>query len=206
MKHSEISKFYSDVKDALMQGKTDSALEKLEKFISLLSDDELENQIVSLSSRYNRFRREKIQGTISEENRTEFNAIDANIMYLLRQVKQTAIEEASMSVGEQLSELAKEGENAIEELKKITYIMAESRLLEVRIFRSYFGHLFEEKDVENFDRNINELKKVLGKEDEEESTESMSVNQADLMAKMQQMRQNISPGDMMSMMSRLLGK
>ena len=84
--------------------------------------------------------------------------------------------------------------------------MAESRLLEVRIFRSYFGHLFEEKDVENFDRNINELKKVLGKEDEEESTESMSVNQADLMAKMQQMRQNISPGDMMSMMSRLLGK
>lgn len=206
MKHSEISKLYSDVKDALMQGKTDSALEKLEKFISLLSDDELENQIVSLSSRYNRFKREKIQGTISEENRTEFNAIDANIMYLLRQVKQTAIEEASMSVGEQLSELAKEGENAIEELKKITFIMAESRLLEVRIFRSYFGHLFKEKDVENFDRNINELKKVLGKQDEEENIESMSVNQADLMAKMQQIRQNMSPSDIMNLMNRMLGK
>ncbi|MDX2068847.1 MAG: hypothetical protein SFV55_10500 [Haliscomenobacter sp.] len=206
MKHSEISKLYSDIKDALMQGKTDSALEKLEKFISLLSDDELENQIVSLSSRYHRFKREKIQGIISEEHRSEFNAIDANIMYLLRQVKQTAIEEASMSVGEQLSELAKEGENAIEELKKITFIMAESRLLEVRIFRSYFGHLFKEKDVENFDRNINELKKVLGKEDEEENIESMSLNQADLMAKMQQIRQNMSPSDIMNLMNRMLGK
>ena len=206
MKHSEIGKWYSDVKDALKQGKTDSALEKLEKFISLLSDDELENQIVSLSSRYNRFKREKIQGIISEESRTEFNAIVANIMDLLRQVKQTAIEEASMSVGEQLSELAKEGENAIEELKKITFLMAESRLLEVRLFRNYFGHLFKEKDVENFDRNINELKKVLGKENEEENIESMSVNQADLMAKMQQIRQNMSPSDMMNLMNLMLGK
>lgn len=161
---------------------------------------------MSLSSRYNRFKREKIQGTISEENRTELNAIDANIMYLLRQVKQTAIEEASMSVGEQLSELAKEGENAIEELKKITFIMADSRLLEVQIFRSYFGHLFNEKDVENFDRNINELKKVLGKENEEGNVESISVNQADLMSKMQQIRQNISPSDIMNLMSRMLDK
>lgn len=206
MKHSEIGKLYSDVKDALMQGKTDSALEKLERFISLLSDDDLENQIVSLSSRYNRFKREKIQGTISAENTTEFNAIDASIMSLLRQVKQAAIEEASMNVGEQLSELAKEGENAIEELKKITIIMAESRLLEVRIFRNYFGHLFKEKDVDNFDRNIRELKKVLGQEDEEENIEPMSLNEADLMTKMQQIRQNMSPSDMMNLMNRLLGK
>lgn len=206
MKHSEIGKLYSDVKDALMQGKTDSALEKLERFISLLSDDDLENQIVSLSSRYNRFKREKIQGTISAENTTEFNAIDASIMSLLRQVKQAAIEEASMNVGEQLSELAKEGENAIEELKKITIIMAESRLLEVRIFRNYFGHLFKEKDVDNFDRNIRELKKVLGQEDEEENIEPMSLNEVDLMTKMQQIRQNMSPSDMMNLMNRLLGK
>ncbi len=167
MKHSEISKLFSDVKDSLIQGNTFSALEKLQKFISLLNDDELENQIVSLFARYNRVRRGIIQGTISEENRTESNAIDANIMDLLRQVKQTAIEEASMSVGEHLSELAKEGENAIEELKKITTIMAESRLLEVRIFRTYFEQLLKDEDVENFDRNISELKKVLGKEKEE---------------------------------------
>lgn len=111
-----------------------------------------------------------------------------------------------MNVGEQLSELAKEGENAIEELKKITIIMAESRLLEVRIFRNYFGHLFKEKDVDNFDRNIRELKKVLGQEDEEENIEPMSLNEADLMTKMQQIRQNMSPSDMMNLMNRLLGK
>lgn len=206
MKISEINKLFSDVKNTLMQGKTDLALEKLGSFISLLDDDELENQIVSLSSRYNRFKREKIQGTISEESRTEFNAIDANIMHLLRETKQVAVEEASLAVGEQLSELAQEGENAIEELKHLTYIMAETRLLELRVFRSYLGSLFSEKDVENFDRNINSLKKVLGKEDEEENVESMPLNQSDLMERMQQLRQNMSPNDMMNLMNRLLGK
>lgn len=206
MKISEIGKIFSDIKTTLMQGKTNSALEKLGSFISVLDDDELENQIVSLSSRYNRFKREKIQGTISEESRTEFNAIDANIMLLLRQTKQVAIEEASMAVGEQLSELAQEGENAIDELKQLTYIMAESRLLELRVFRSYLGSFFSEKNVENFDRNINSLKKVLGKEDEEENFESMPLNQSDLMERMQHMRQNISPNDMMNLMNRFLGK
>lgn len=58
MKISEINKLFSDIKNTLMQGKTDSALEKLESFISLLDDDELEDQLVSLSARYNRFKRE----------------------------------------------------------------------------------------------------------------------------------------------------
>lgn len=206
MKISEINKLFSDIKNTLMQGKTDSALEKLESFISLLDDDELEDQLVSLSARYNRFKREKIQGTISEESRTESNAIDANIMHLLRETRQVAVEEASLAVGEQLSELAQEGENAIEELKQLTYIMAESRLLELRVFRSYLGSFFSEKDVENFDKNIKSLKKVLDKEDEEEDIESMPLNQSDLMERMEQLRQNMSPNDMMNLMSRLLGK
>lgn len=150
--------------------------------------------------------KEKIQGTISEESRTESNAIDANIMHLLRETRQVAVEEASLAVGEQLSELAQEGENAIEELKQLTYIMAESRLLELRVFRSYLGSFFSEKDVENFDKNIKSLKKVLDKEDEEEDIESMPLNQSDLMERMEQLRQNMSPNDMMNLMSRLLGK
>ncbi len=206
MKISEINKLFSDVKNTLMQGKTDSALEKLGSFISLLEDDDLENQIVSLYSRYNRIRREKIQGRISEESRTEFNAIDANIMQLLRETKQVAVEEASFTVGEQLSELAQEGENAIEELKQLTYIMAESRLFELRVFRSYLGSLFSETDVENFDRNINSLKKVLGKEEEEENIESTLLNQSDLMERMQQLRQNMSTNDMIHFMNKFLGK
>jgi hypothetical protein len=50
------------------------------------------------------------------------------------------------------------------------------------------------------------LKKVLGKEAEEENVGSMSVNQVDLMAKIQQMRQNISPSDMMNLMNKFLSK
>jgi FMN phosphatase YigB (HAD superfamily) len=157
MKISEINKLFFDIKNTLMQGRTDSAIEKLKNFVSLLDDDELENQLVSLSSRYNRLKREKIQGTISEESKTEINTIDSSLLHLLRETKQVAVEEASLAVGEQLSELAQEGENAIEELKQLTYIMAESRLLELRVFRSYLGSFFSEKDVENFDRNINSL-------------------------------------------------
>ncbi len=167
MRYSQIGKVYSDIRNTIMQGKTNAALEKLEDFISLLGDDELENQIVSLTSRYNRFMREKIQGTISGGNNTEQNLIDTSLMTLLRESKQIAIEDASMAVGEQLSELAQEGENAIDELKKLTYVMAETRLLELKIFTSYFGSFFSEKDVDSFDRNINALKKVLGKEGEE---------------------------------------
>jgi|GEM_PF-1880971 len=168
MKHAEISRIFTDIKNQVMKGKSDSAIEKLEAFISEIDDDILENQIVSLSSRYNRFQREKIQGTISEESRIELNSIDASLMNLLREAKQAAIEKASMMVGSQLSELAEEGSNAIEELKKLNMIIAESRLLELQVIRATFGTFFSVNEIEKFDQNIDSLKKVLNKENDEE--------------------------------------
>ena len=91
---------------------------------------------------------------------------------------------------------------------QITELQLEKLILFEKLIKEWNNkiNLISRKDVENFDRNINSLKKVLGKEEEEENIESMPLNQSDLMDRMQQLRKNMSPNDMMNLMNRFLGK
>lgn len=90
MNQSEINNTINEIKAFIMKGRTNSAIEKLEEFISKLADELLENQIVSLSSRFSRYNRQRIQGTISEVNRIELNSIDDHLMNLLREAQKYA--------------------------------------------------------------------------------------------------------------------
>ncbi|MCB9295404.1 MAG: hypothetical protein H6559_20115 [Lewinellaceae bacterium] len=104
MNQSEIKNAVNKIKASIMEGRTKSAIEKLGVFISMFNDDLLENQIVSLSSRFNRFNRQRIQGTISEENRIELNSIDANLMSLLREAEKYAKDNMVAFVYEAINE------------------------------------------------------------------------------------------------------
>jgi hypothetical protein len=167
MNHAEIDVSFSEIKNTIKKGKISEAIDKLELFISKIDDTELENQILSYSARYNRLESDKKLGVNTDKSGQDFNEIVNNLTHLLREAKQIAIEKASMLVGSQLSELAKEGSNAIEELKKLNIIIAESRLLELQVMRMSFGSFFSPQQNEKFDKNIDDLKEVLNKKDED---------------------------------------
>jgi hypothetical protein len=208
MKHSEIIEVSNEIKKLIMKGKTELAITKAVEFVSILDDNTLEDQIISLSSRYSRFNKGKIQGITSDENNKEMNSIDASLVSLLREAKQIAIEKASLDVGAQLSELAEIGSNAIEELKELNVIIAESRLLELQVMRSMFESFFSSKDLQKFDENIDSLKKVLNKKDEDYIKHNEN-NSSDFITKLHQNFEKVLPDgkpsvdDLMSLVNQM---
>lgn len=191
MKHSEIIRTFDEIKGLLKKGKTDLAIKKTEHFISNLNDRTLEDQIISLSSRYNRLNREKAHGIINDESNKEINSIEANLMNLLRDAKQVAIEIASLEVGSHLSELAQEGSSAIDELRKLNIVIAESRLIELQIFKSMFGIFLASSNLEKINQNIDILKKVLKKDDDENHSSEDSTSDHFLKKLTQEFEKNI---------------
>ena len=60
----------------------------------------------------------------------------------------------------ELGKLAQEGKQAVHNLNRINYLMAESRLLELEITEGNFGPVFSSKQRERMKDHIEELKKL----------------------------------------------
>lgn len=167
MKHAEIEVYFQEIKNILKKGRVNEAINKLDDFISKVDDEDLETELISYSSRYNKLENDKKLGVSGDEYNQEYNQLVRNLTSLLRETKNIAIEKASMQIGSQLSELAEEGSNAIDELKKLNVIIAESRLLELQVIKSMFGNFFSKSDLVKVEQNIESLKKVLNKVDDD---------------------------------------
>lgn len=167
MKHSEIEGNFQEIKNILKKGRVNEAINKLDDFISKVDDEDLETELISYSSRYNKLENDKKLGVSGDDYNQEYNQLVRNLTSLLRETKNIAIEKASMQIGSQLSELAEEGSNAIDELKKLNVIIAESRLLELQVIKSMFGNFFSKSDLVKVEQNIESLKKVLNKVDDD---------------------------------------
>ena len=63
----------------------------------------------------------------------------------------------------ELGKLAEEGQQAVSQLNRINYLMAESRLLELEITEGNFGPVFTDEQRERMKRQINELKSLTSK-------------------------------------------
>lgn len=167
MKHSEINKQFTEIKNLLKDAKITQAIEKLEPFTSFVDDDELEDQRITISSRFSHLKNKENSGTLSSDDVSrQFSEIIRSLMNLLRAVNLAAIEKATMVTGTQLSEIAEKGSSAIEELKRLNLIMAESRLLELQVMRGNLGSLFSEEQQERIDKNITLLKNILNRQDD----------------------------------------
>jgi hypothetical protein len=172
-----IEEQYNLVKSLIKRDKKREALECLEIFIEKISDQDLENKVISLWAKYNSLVTETIKGTSSSDVTIELNKLTQSMMLLLQESKQIAIEKASLLVGSQLSNMAKEGTSAIEDLKALNLIMVESRLMEIQVMNKMFGQFFTQKDQDMMKQNIKDLKAILvkyGKEQQE------SENRTDL--------------------------
>lgn len=60
----------------------------------------------------------------------------------------------------ELGKLAEEGQQAVSQLNRINYLMAESRLLELEITEGNFGPVFSEEQRNRMKKQINELKSL----------------------------------------------
>lgn len=58
----------------------------------------------------------------------------------------------------ELGKLAEQGQQAVSQLNRINYLMAESRLLELEITEGNFGPVFNEEQRKKMKHHINELK------------------------------------------------
>jgi hypothetical protein len=60
----------------------------------------------------------------------------------------------------ELGKLAQEGHQAVDNLNRLNYLMAESRLLELEITEGNFGPVFSSEQRERMKNHIEELKKL----------------------------------------------
>jgi len=194
MNHQEIELKFSKIKNSIKKGKIQEALEKLEKFIDLTDDDDLENEIVSLTSRFNILKKDKNLGLKNSEDNKNLNELIHSTMALLRETKMLAIEKASIIAGTKLSELAEKGSDAIEELRKLNLIMAESKLLELKVTRKTFGGFFTEEEQNQFDKNIDDLKSVLSSSLDKSNSELDSEN-SNILLNIQEKISELLPGN-----------
>lgn len=64
----------------------------------------------------------------------------------------------------ELGKLAEQGQQAVSQLNRINYLMAESRLLELEITEGFFGSVFNEEQRKRMKHHINELKELTGQQ------------------------------------------
>ncbi len=65
----------------------------------------------------------------------------------------------------ELGQLAEQGKQAVNNLEKITHLMAESRLLELEITDGKFGPFFTDEQRSRMKKHIDELKELMKQDD-----------------------------------------
>lgn len=161
MNFQDIEEKINTIKVALKKDRKKIALELLEDFINTINDNELEREIIVLWSKYNSLVKKEILGI--EEKQEEQNKLTLSITLLLQEAKQSAFEKISFKIGDELSIVAKQGSEVVEELKELNLIMAKSRLLELGVIRKIFGNVFSKKDSIELEMCISDLKNIIEK-------------------------------------------
>ncbi len=208
LSHSEVNRQVTEIKNLIRKGNLGPAIEKMNSFISMIDDEELEAQIINISSRFERIEKDKRSGTFSDASIKELNELTSHLTDLWRVAKGTAIEKATDFAGSQLSKLTEEGSSAIEELRKLNYIIAESKLLELDIIRSYLGILFPSEKIKQFEESIKKLKEILNKQEEENL--NTEINPDHLFMKIQEIfpekiiNSSVSEEELRLMMQRII--
>jgi hypothetical protein len=82
-----------------------------------------------------------------------------------------------VEIERELSNLAKEGKQAVETMNRLNILMAESRLLELEITDGMFGSIFSPVQRQHMQQQIGELRKLTHEVTESVGTESEKIMQ-----------------------------
>ena len=161
MTFAEINKKTKIIRENIKKIRFEDALSELEEFIGEIGAKELDKEIIALTARYNA---EAKEGRLGLKNDYENqNKIIFAITEVLNEAKELAIEKATIETGEGLEKLNEKGSEAINRLEEMTILMAESRLLEVEMFRGTFGQMFSPNQRAQMEAHIKRFNQILGK-------------------------------------------
>jgi hypothetical protein len=163
LSHQDIEDFSWKVRSHLQKAEIKEAIETLSFFLSNFKIERNSSEVIALSARYYQnesSQRKNIEPSDSiqlERNKIIFSTLD-----LLNEIRQNAIDNITSKLSNQLENIAKKGEEAVNDMNRINILMAESRLLELEAWSFYAG-LFPGMDKNKVEKQIEAFKEILGK-------------------------------------------
>ncbi len=155
-----VENIVQSIRGEIKRGRFEEALNLLEAFIQKIDDKELDKQIISLTARYNVDVKEKLIGL--KDKNDEQNKLIYALTQILGEAKEIALEKITLKATNELEKLNERGTDAIEKLEKLNKLMAESRLLEIKITSMTFGRIFSAEQQRKMEDHIKRFKQILG--------------------------------------------
>jgi len=155
-----VENIVQSIRGEIKRGRFEEALNLLEAFIQKIDDKELDKQIISLTARYNVDVKEKLIGL--KDKNDEQNKLIYALTQILGEAKEIALEKITLKATNELEKLNERGTDAIEKLEKSNKLMAESRLLEIKITSMTFGRIFSAEQQRKMEDHIKRFKQILG--------------------------------------------
>lgn len=154
-----ISDYVKGIRNSLKRGKIKDALDKLEEFIYLTKDNELDSEYLLISAQYNDYINNKSLGIDAKDEIK--NRIIKSLITLLNNTREIAVENATIDTGIQLEEITQRTAHVLENLEKINQVLAESRLLEMELALVRFGFQFDEDETIRMENQIAKLRELI---------------------------------------------
>jgi hypothetical protein len=154
-----------EIKNLVKRNRIPEAIKSLENFIEKIDDEILSDDLIKLTARYNREKKEKVSG--KKEGEIVENQIVDSFMFLLKEAKEIAFDKVTLKTGNQLEQLTSRGEKSIANLEKINLMIAKSRILELEVMTQgaaavLLSPAHKERInncIDSFNQLINELEK-----------------------------------------------
>ena len=165
MDFKTIENSVKEIKDLVKRDRIPEAIKLLEKFIEKIDDEILSDDLIELTARYNREKKDKISGL--KQGETIENQIVNSFMFLLREAKEVAFDKVTLKTGNQLENLTSRGEESIANLEKINLMIAKSRILELEVMTQGAAAVLLSQEhkmrikncIESFNQLIKDLEK-----------------------------------------------
>ncbi|MEY4904905.1 MAG: Effector-associated domain 11 [Bacteroidota bacterium] len=154
-----VEKVSLNIREYIKKGRLSDALDLLDEFIQHLNDAELDNQILAITARYSTAIKNDITGV--KDKTDEQNKIIYALSQILREAKILALEKLALSATNALEKLNQRGDEAIQNLEKMTKLMVESRLLEIEMTSLAFGRIFSTDQQARMNDHIRRFKELL---------------------------------------------
>jgi len=163
LEFQKVEDFVWQVKKDLQIAEITKALNDMNSFGEEYSLQKELPEIIALSARHHQNENSVRRGTESLENiQLERNKIIFSALDLLNEIKQSSISKVTYRLGNNFQNMTKRGEEAIDDMNRMSILMAESRLLELEAWKYYAG-IFPGMDSGKVESQIHAFKEILNK-------------------------------------------
>jgi len=163
LEFQKVEDFVWQVKKDLQTAEITKALNDMNSFGEKYNLEKELPEIIALSARHHQNENSARRGTESLDNiQLERNKIIFAALDLLNEIKQSSNSKITSRLGNEFQSMTKRGEEAIDDMNKMSILMAESRLLELEAWK-YYARMFPGMDSGKVENQIQAFKDILEK-------------------------------------------